>query len=83
MARPDAQAGGQYAALMSQGTKYAKINASDKALATFSEAIRLNPRAAGAFYERGKAYQDKSDYDRAITDYNEAIRTRSKERKRL
>ena len=44
-------------ALMSQGTKDAKINANDKALATFSEAIRLNPRAAAAFYERGKAYQ--------------------------
>jgi tetratricopeptide (TPR) repeat protein len=64
----------RYSALLSQGTTDAKINANDKAIATFSEAIRLDPGAAAAFYERGKAYRNKSNYDRAIADYNEAIR---------
>jgi tetratricopeptide (TPR) repeat protein len=33
-----------------------------------------NPNDAPAFINRGNAYIDKKDYDRAITDYNEAIR---------
>ena len=33
----------RYSALLSQGTTDAKINANDKAIATFSEAIRLDP----------------------------------------
>ena len=32
----------RYSALLNQGTTDAKINANDKAIATFSEAIRLN-----------------------------------------
>jgi uncharacterized caspase-like protein len=46
----------------------------DRAIADFSEAIRLNPSMAGAIFSRGNAYQQKKDFDRAIADYNEAIR---------
>jgi tetratricopeptide (TPR) repeat protein len=46
----------------------------DKAIATFSEAIRLRPDDASAFDSRGNAYESKGDHDRAIADYNEAIR---------
>lgn len=45
----------------------------DRALADFSEAIKL--RADGTyFYNRGNAYRTKGDNERAIADYNEAIR---------
>ncbi|MGB7280097.1 MAG: tetratricopeptide repeat protein, partial [Pseudolabrys sp.] len=72
--RVEGEARARYSALLNQGTTDAKINANDKAIATFSEAIRLNPGAPAAFYERGTVYRDKSNYDKAIADYNEAIR---------
>ncbi|GHT84011.1 hypothetical protein FACS1894137_06500 [Spirochaetia bacterium] len=46
----------------------------DRAIADFTQAIRLDPNDAGAYCERGNAYVDKQDYDRAIADYNQAIR---------
>jgi tetratricopeptide (TPR) repeat protein len=36
-----------------------------------NEAIRLNPHDATAFNNRGVAYANKRDFDRAIADYNE------------
>ena len=72
--RVEGEARARYSALLNQGTTDAKINANDKAIATFSEAIRLNPGAPAAFYERGTVYRNKSNYDKAIADYNEAIK---------
>ena len=46
----------------------------DLAISAFSEAIRLNPRHAGAYYYRSLAYSGKGEYDKAIADANEAIR---------
>jgi Flp pilus assembly protein TadD len=46
----------------------------DKAIANFSEAIRLHPDDASAFNSRGNAYAQKGNLYRAIADYNEAIR---------
>jgi tetratricopeptide (TPR) repeat protein len=46
----------------------------DKAIANFSEAIRLHPDDASAFNSRGNAYAHKGNLYRAIADYNEAIR---------
>jgi tetratricopeptide (TPR) repeat protein len=46
----------------------------DRAIADYSEAIRLDPTDTAAFISRGVAYQAKEDYDRAIADYSEAIR---------
>jgi tetratricopeptide (TPR) repeat protein len=41
---------------------------------TFAQSwIQLNRKDPDAFYNRGIAYDDKSDYIRAIADYNEAI----------
>jgi tetratricopeptide (TPR) repeat protein len=46
----------------------------DRAIADYSDAVRLDPKFAAAFYNRGLAYQfGKQDFDRAITDYTEAI----------
>ncbi|HKQ79230.1 MAG TPA: tetratricopeptide repeat protein [Blastocatellia bacterium] len=44
------------------------------AIADFSEAIRLDPKYAMAYNNRGVAYVTKNEYDRAIADFSEAIR---------
>ena len=41
-----------------------------------TEAIRLDPLKPEFFYNRGLAYVDNGQYDRAIADYNEAVRLR-------
>ena len=46
----------------------------DRALADYSEAIRLVPTNAQAFFGRGVAYAKKGDLDGAITNYTEVIR---------
>jgi tetratricopeptide (TPR) repeat protein len=52
----------------SQGQAY------DKAIADYTEAIRLDPNSSIAYEERGNAYGGKKDYDRAIADFTQAIR---------
>ena len=46
----------------------------DKAIADFSEAIRLDPKFTYAYDWRGFAYFDIHNYDKAIADFTEAIR---------
>lgn len=46
----------------------------DRAIRLYSEAVRLDPKLALAFYDRGRAYVAKQDADHAIRDYDEAIR---------
>jgi tetratricopeptide (TPR) repeat protein len=41
----------------------------DRAIADFTEAIRLNPQHAVALGNRGAAYSAKGDNDRAIADF--------------
>jgi tetratricopeptide (TPR) repeat protein len=36
--------------------------------------IRLDPKNALAYFSRGAAFNEMKDYDRAISNYNEAIR---------
>jgi tetratricopeptide (TPR) repeat protein len=47
---------------------------SDRAMADFTDAIRLNPRDALAYSDRGILWREKKDVDRAIADFSEAIR---------
>ena len=63
------------------GTLYNKLSTGDraanlrKAIAAFDESIRLNPKYASAYYNRGNAYSNtKGDYAKAIADYDESIR---------
>ena len=46
----------------------------DKAIADYTEAIRIDPARADAFCGRGMAYAREADFDKAIADYTEAIR---------
>lgn len=51
----------------------------NRAIADFSEAIRIDPDFTNAFHNRGLAYYDKNDYDHAIADYSEVIRLNPKD----
>jgi hypothetical protein len=45
----------------------------DRAIADYTEAIRMKPGYAPAYVGRGNAYSKKGDYDRAIADYTQEI----------
>jgi len=46
----------------------------ERAIADLNEAIRLDPKSAVAYNNRGSAYAFQGDIDRAIADFSEAIR---------
>jgi len=46
----------------------------DKAIADYTEAIKLDPGYALAYGNRGFAWNEKGEYDKAIVDYTEAIK---------
>ena len=46
----------------------------DRAIADFTEAIRVDPKYEEAYNNRGGVWDEKREYDRAIADFNEAIR---------
>ena len=73
-ARAAAEAEKAYLDAIKEGNAAHSAGSFDRAVANFSEAIRLHPDDASAFNSRGDAYESKGDYDRAIADYNEAIR---------
>jgi tetratricopeptide (TPR) repeat protein len=45
-----------------------------RAIAHYTEALRLNPKYVEAYNNRGIAYFKQVDYQRAIADFNEALR---------
>jgi tetratricopeptide (TPR) repeat protein len=59
---------------VNRGNVYSSHEEYGKAIAAFSEAIRLEPKCAGAYKNRGHAYFRKSQYDKAIADCTEALR---------
>ena len=68
---PKSMVGGAYA--------YAKKGEFDKAIADYNEAIRLDPKHATTYYNRGLTYGKKGDHDKAIADFTEAIRLNPKD----
>jgi tetratricopeptide (TPR) repeat protein len=46
----------------------------DKAISDFTEAIRLDPNYALAYFNRGKAYIHQGSFDKAVSDFTQAIR---------
>ena len=46
----------------------------DRAIADYSEAIRLNPKFVQAYHSRGAAFMTKGDLNKAIADFTETIK---------
>jgi len=57
-----------------EGSGFWNENKFDKAILILNKSISLNPENADAFYWRGLTYFSIEEYDRAISDYSEAIR---------
>ena len=70
----EAEARARSSSLVSQGKTDSNNGDYDRAIAAFSEAIRLDPKNVNAFGNRGIAYAKKGDNDRAIADYNDVVR---------
>src|SRR5437588_5235019 len=49
-----------------RGVEYSRKSDLDRAIADFSEAIRLDPKDAATYNGRGLAYEAKGETDRAI-----------------
>jgi len=65
---------GDYSTYFNQGDTYYNQGDYDRAVANYSQAIKLNPNKAEAYFNRGKAYYKKGDYVGSIADFNQAVR---------
>ncbi len=59
-------------AFFSRGLCYFNEGDLDRAIADFTEAIRLKPDMAVAYFNRGHAYKENGDKDKAEQDYERA-----------
>lgn len=59
---------------LNRGVVHAENGDSDKAIADYTEAIRLDPTLAQAYYSRGNAYVNRGALDKAVADFTGAIR---------
>jgi tetratricopeptide (TPR) repeat protein len=57
-----------------RGLAYRRLGEQARAIIDHSAAIQLAPEDAAGFYNRGNAYFDEGNFDRAIADYDKAIR---------
>jgi len=57
-----------------RGNEYLHRNELDKALADYSEAIRLDPEHVNAYYNRANCYGFNKEYDKAFNDFNQVVR---------
>ena len=44
----------------------------------FGESIKLNPKEASAYFDRGIAYYEKQYYDRAVADFDQVTKIEPK-----
>src|ERR1700730_5666254 len=61
-------------AFVGRGLAWQRKGDRDRAIADFTDAIRLDPNNALAYNNRGLAWNEKGDHDRAIADLTQAIR---------
>jgi len=55
-----------------RGVAHADLGETDKAIADYTEAIRLKPDDAKAYYNRGVAFEDSGDKSKAEQDFAKA-----------
>jgi tetratricopeptide (TPR) repeat protein len=68
-------AGAQMMSILNEGLEYHKTGNLKKAVELYTEALqKKTPKAAEAHNWRGMAYEELGDQDKALADYNEAIR---------
>src|SRR5215510_12334366 len=60
-------------AYLNRGNGHPFKNDNDRAIADYTQSIRLNAGDARAFYSRGNAHSNKAQHDRAIADFTQAI----------
>jgi tetratricopeptide (TPR) repeat protein len=73
------ETGRLHVAFANRGNAFAGKGEYDKAIADFTQAIRLNPADSHALNNRGYVYDARGEYDRAIADYNEALKINPKD----
>ncbi len=56
-----------------QGQDFYKKTEYDSAIASYTEAIQIDPKYAPAYVGRGDAFKAKKEYEHAIAEYSEAI----------
>src|SRR5467141_1851153 len=61
-------------AFYNRGVEWTANRDDDRAIADFTESLRLNPQDAMAFRSRGIAWITKKNYERAILDLDQAVR---------
>ena len=71
--RPSGSTPQYFWAYTGRGDAWHRKKEYDKAIADFTEAIRLEPNV-GAYYNRGKAWSTKKEHDKANADFDAAIR---------
>jgi len=62
------------AAFNVRGLAYNAKGDSDRAIADFDQALRIDPKYSPALSNRGDTFQKKQNYDRAIADFDQAIK---------
>ena len=60
-------------AAYNRGNNHLRAGNYDGAIQAFTEALRLDPNHAAAYYERGLVYARKGEYDRARIDFNKLL----------
>jgi tetratricopeptide (TPR) repeat protein len=68
--RPDVRA----EAYWYRGEASDRTGQKERAIADYTEVIRLEPDATRAYFARGQIYQSRDDHDRAIADFSEFVR---------
>ncbi len=60
-------------AFYNRGSVWHQKKELERAIADYSEAIRIDPKLAPAYYSRGIAWRQKKDFEHAIVNYGEAV----------
>lgn len=57
-----------------EGDRYYKQGKYEEAVKSYTEFLRLNPKDVKSLYNRGRAYQELGQTDKALEDFNQVIK---------